>query len=262
MIGLTVRIVSCTVFGFLDMGVGLLYKLLSIRHYFMKCNSNNVQEDSNQSLPTILFIHGSGSSDEQFLLARHTFFRNVPIATINLPKDKQYSIEQYIQMVKQRLDQIDNKSIVLVGVSMGGLIASSVALDKSAIALSEQQASRSSRIRGVCTIGTPFQGAPLAPLVKRLDKIFGIQYPVRYSQMEPDSTFLQRLNNPSNKHKLKCPLLTIGSYSDFYVPNEYALPAVPLSTNHQHVAYWTPGHIALTMDPFIFYRLKQWYDHL
>lgn len=185
------------------------------------------------SHPTLVLLHGSGADEHQFHVATRLYAGWANTITLDLTGDK--TIEQYAFDLALQIDHL--RDVYLVGVSMGGLIAAQYAY-----VLQRQN------VRGVVTIGTPWRGSPA---LRGLGWMFRTK---RHAQMHPESEFLVTLH--SYLHP-RMPLLTVGSYADLHVPNEYSQP--PIShLRHTHHALVAPGHIALTVTPTIFRAIRKW----
>lgn len=191
--------------------------------------------------PDIVLLHGSGADARQFLLARY-LMRACRVHTINLSRDGDKSIQDYAKEVVGLLHTLD-RDVVLVGVSMGGLIAVCATMEYE-------------RVRGVVTIGSPFGGAPALDLPGAA----WLLPSERHKQMKRHSIFLASYLPMWAFHKAPlCPVLSFGSLADFHVPDEYSRPPVGDVQYHQHHTLVAPGHIALTVTPSIFRRTLAFY---
>ena len=236
------RLLLCLLCIPIDLITAFLYLLILLKQRIWGKFSYADVKYSKQ--PVIVMIHGSGADERQFILARY-LLRDLPIATINLKNDRSRSIEQYSQDLSEFIDQLEVESVILMGMSLGGLVASHYAEDRKI---------HSPSILGVVTIGTPFQGGPALNYVGRYMQT------LRHQQMTPGSDFLLELNKKisSSSHSY----LTIGSRSDLHVPDEYSRPSTP-PKNHSHVTFNIPGHITLTIYPVIFtHHLRKFYGQL
>lgn len=228
-----------------DLLVIALYGLIILFHPTSTTTITSYQPDKyqNESRSVIFLIHGSGSSDRQFILARY-ILQGYPVETINLSKGDR-TIDQYSQEVCDAIQVMRIKSVMLAGVSMGGLVASYYA---NFLKPPEVE------VIGIVTIGSPFQGAPLLKFAP------DFLLPVRHKQMSPRYMFIDTLNGKMRQRHLKYQFhyLTIGSQSDLHVPDEYSYPSASLPY-HTHMTLRAPGHIALTVHPCIFLKIKSFY---
>ena len=110
----------------------------------------------------------------------------------------------------------DYTTIVVVGHSMGGLVA-------------EHAATLDAPIDGIVTIGTPHQGARLAGL--------GFLFPTLWN-MRPESEYLKRQAALGN---VRPPLLAIEAQWDILVPNGVGRPTRP----HRHLTIDRTGHLGV-----------------
>jgi len=128
--------------------------------------------------PPILCINGFLGSSNNFIYHRRCLeragYKN--IFTINLGHPFQ-SLEQYTGRVKKKIDTIrkiiGERELVLIGHSMGGLIATKLALESSI----------------VITIGTPFKGTKVAKLFSKMSRAV--------KEMCPNSPYLRNLEFPT-----------------------------------------------------------------
>lgn len=125
--------------------------------YFVDLEKRDPKEIINNQKP-ILLIHGLYHNSACWL-----YYRNIlnkadvgPVFTINLgsPFNK---IEDHAEKVKEKVAEIQKqtgrKDIMLVGHSMGGLVASEFAL---------RHADQETQVTDIVTIGTPLKGTPIA----------------------------------------------------------------------------------------------------
>jgi pimeloyl-ACP methyl ester carboxylesterase len=185
----------------------------------------------------IVLLHGSGADDVQFLLARR-FLRDLPVVTLNIPHTRSTTIRECAETLHATLRDHPATQLVLVGVSMGGLVAAAAAYNYLA----------PGRVAGVVTIGSPWRGAPL--LLRTPD---WFRLPQRHVEMTPGSAVLAGLGKQASE-RMDIPLLTIGSLADLHVPDAYSTPGK--FVHHEHVSLQVPGHIALTLDWRIWRRVR------
>ncbi|AYV86550.1 MAG: hypothetical protein Sylvanvirus3_4 [Sylvanvirus sp.] len=253
---------------------------------------------------TLLFlIHGSGSSERQFMFVRSWLKRMARVETINLSNDNR-DLSSLSDQVATRLLEIASPnnphlSVILVGVSMGGLIATDLAVNPDWQHVRDQI-----EIRGVVTMGSPLIGAPLLAFGQRISQQCTQMWSTikskflseknvttvwllskRHIDMTPRSPWLTRLHlhfkqyieacQEKDKSQIEtrspCAWLTMGSLSDIHVPDEYSTLQsiidtiqVPISVDrfsYQHMTFQVPGHIALTVSPDIFQQLGIFYKN-
>ncbi len=222
-------------YGILDLAIGaIVYLPLSMIKLVSKKPLDetlfNVKPNVDRA---ILLIHGSGASEIQFMISRKIIDNIMKkegklyrVYSCDLSKtyihDKTLGIGDYSNAASKYLVNIcrrDNlKEIVVIGHSMGGLVAADLAI-------------KHYQVKKVVTIGTPWHGAPL------LNKVGCLLPTKRHKQMTPGSDFLKKLRD--DVLESKCPLLCLGAEYDFQVPKTYAhmhgANAVNMSTPYSHV---------------------------
>lgn len=182
-------------------------------------------------LPPVLLIHGSGSNEAQWLFVRWRYrhqFNMYSIQLNSLPLgDDSTDMEQMALVVQNKIQAIYrecNQKVILVGHSMGGLVAAQYAegLDPQGLYVAR-----------IVTLGSPFRGAPALQYVDMGTK--------RHEWMRPQSPFLVALNEKMahTKHQYKC----YGSPSDFQVPIPYSYPTYQNCEYCNHVV----GHTSLML---------------
>ncbi len=208
--------------------------------------NRNVNLDSwfghDTSKPPILLFHGSGSTNAQWLFARYLYLQkyyNVYSVNYNSRYTNIQSIEELATESNKKLQDIINAynpttKVTLLGMSMGGLVASYVA---------ETFRKNSSNINRVITIGTPHRGAPALRFIN-IDK-------PRLSQMCPESEFIRSHQNrlQETKHRYVC----LGSWNDIQVPYNYA--TIDNAEKHEHFF----GHVSVLVFPSIWKTLFKYY---
>lgn len=228
-IGIICRAVICVVCIVIDILTAMSYGLVILKIWGKSIYPN--VEGSKQ--PILVMVHGSGADERQFVVARY-LLHPLPIATLNLDRRNSCSIEHHAQHLAEFIEQLEVTSIILVGVSMGGLVSSYYA----------ENHKYSVKILGIVTIGTPFQGAPLLNHLSLFNT-------VRHKEMTPKSNFLMTLADKVESSPYR--YLTIGSQADIHVPDEYSIPMIT-PRHHTHITLIAPGHITLTIYPPIFTR--------
>lgn len=194
--------------------------------------------------PHIILIHGSGSNETQFYLAKGWLEPFYTVHTINLGQRYTFdnTIESYAADLEVFIQDLKISNVTLLGVSMGGLVACMYA---------ELFKPHGITIERIITIGTPFQGAPiLGWLNTNCPSLFRRFASNRHKEMTPGSALL--LSFSSRLRNTKHTFLTIGSQSDLHVPDKYSYPLEIPKIKHHHVTLRAPGHIALSVDKRIF----------
>jgi len=168
-----------------------------------------------QGEPAILLLHGSGANELSFTYARRILNEKYQGSVFSLQydgvwmTDKKASISEFAQKVKKRcrdiMDKTNQKEIIIIGVSMGGLIG----------AYYKEYISDVANISKVITIGAPFHGSPLLEYIP-LWKISQ-----RHVEMRPNSKFLQELRDRMIKNLDN--YFFIGSTEDLLVPFDNAI---------------------------------------
>jgi pimeloyl-ACP methyl ester carboxylesterase len=188
----------------------------------------------NMDRPPILLIHGSGSSEAQWLLHRYLLHDQYAVYTAQLHGvqfgvvDKNTSLQEYADALSTKFQQIvdahPNEPVTLAGVSMGGLVAASLALK------------HPEHVRKVITIGSPWQGAPLLDYIS-IDT-------QRHRDMTPNSKFLLRLNLEAALSRIH--FVCVGSPLDPQVPLEYSHPSP--SPNQATTIAHLAGHMSAMLS--------------
>ncbi len=220
--------------------------------------------EQSSSTPIIL-VHGSSGNQGEWLCAIphiQSTFKNHPVFafSLDLPynvetgeqeggdkknsvgmkwlaRQHDWTIEQYAAELGKRIDLVSlNKSVILIGHSMGGLVCAQYELEKP------------EKVVSLVAFSSPFRGAPL--LNNRLVKFFNNSK--RHRQMTPRSDFLSSLHplvqavgevDPAKVDARMRRYLTIGSAHDWQVPNDCAT----FSTNPyvQHIQVSGYGHFSI-----------------
>jgi len=227
------RILYCIVFIIFDLLILALYGIILIYKYIhSKINKPKISIINYNDKTVLFMVHGSSADENQFILAKY-MLGAIPTETINLKGD--CVIEEFGAQIHERIQELGIKSVILLGVSMGGLACSYYA----------HNIKHQISIKGIITIGTPFLGAPLLDYLSKNS--------LRHQQMSCGSNFLKNLNNSLSKTSY--PYLTFGSKVDLHVPDKYSIPLV----KHAHYTLDYPGHIALTISHYIFCLVKKFY---
>ncbi len=177
----------------------------------------------------ILLIHGSGSNEAQWLPARFYLAHKFDIYSVQLntlPKAADHSILDCISIIHDKITEIktkNNNSVILMGHSMGGLVA---------IKYAELYPAS---IKCVITISSPLHGAPALEYIS-----FGTK---RHNEMCSNSEFLCGIKyNPDLQY------IHFGSKYDFQVPHTHSMRQHSNSLN----IYYSAGHISAVLFPYIF----------
>ena len=192
--------------------------------------------------PPILLLHGSSFNDTEWLLGR-AFLKKErygSVYSVNydglLSNDPKMGIDDYAQgKVRQKILQIQKetgqKTIFLIGHSMGGLIAGYYA--------ENYAKSDGISVRSVITIGTPWHGAPPLSNMKSKTK--------RHTQMTPGDIFLKTLVKQCLKshHSNQTSYHSISSEVDLLVPGKSGLLSDKDAAN---VSKWS-GHYSSIASP-------------
>ncbi len=226
-------------FFLVDLFVLILYGIVLLYKYI---NSKipkitNSRSDKNTGKTVLFMVHGSGANEHQFIIAKY-LLGNILIETINLKGN--CNMQEYAEQVNLHIKILKIKSVILLGVSMGGLVCSYYT----------HFINHDVNIKGCITICTPFLGAPALEYLEYFTRLSH-----RQIQMKSESVFLNQLNK--ELLKTQYPYLTFGSKVDFQVPDEYSNPII--KNNHQHVTLNYPGHIALSIRPYVFDKVKEFY---
>ena len=144
------------------------------------------------------------------------------------------SIDEYVEIVQDKAREIaaetERSDLILVGHSMGGLVASKAALT----------ADKSINITDVFTLGSPLKGTPLARL--------GLGTNAR--QMQTDSEFINDLGALILKNEKNIRFFEVASEMDAIVPKKYAL----LDQAKKQLVLDDIGHIGMLFST----RISDW----
>ena len=225
-------------------------------------------KNENESVP-ILLIHGSGFNQSEWIIGRkHLMKKDCDKETktesqrdcdVVMKTEFQHSsndttrnvysfdwdtsnesdIEHYTSHLEKKINEIletrPNRDIILIGHSMGGLMAGYYT----------EYIAKSARVNvlKVITIATPWQGtSALEPFVK-IRSFLGLnEMAKRYQQMLPNSLFLRELNEMIRDSTV--PYMTIGSYHDLMVP----YPSCHLESARSKTTLWGLGHYSIIIS--------------
>lgn len=175
--------------------------------YFVDLSKDNIQLPEKTSDPFIIFVPGylhnsSGAVKIKSEIEKET---GISVKCINSNSlfgsivDRSKSLGLEIEKIRKEIGQ---RKIILIGHSMGGLVALNYAL---------KDQGEKSDIDSVMTISSPSKGTPMAYI--------GAGQCAK--EMLPHSEFIDQLNLKS-KHNLDCQLLQIGLKHDIIVPLQSA----------------------------------------
>ncbi len=229
--------------------------LLPMAGYFL-CAPLAWKEDAEHTQTPILLIHGSGFNQSEWVIGRHCLSKQgrKNVYSFNWDNDdSSLSIEHYTTYLEKKIDQIlttrQDRDIILIGHSMGGLMAGYY---------TEVLAKRNNvNVLKVITIATPWQGtSALKPFVNIRSALGFNEIAKRYQQMlplgrmtplpletEPENLFLLKLTKLVKDSST--PYVTFGSYHDLMVPYPSChLPSASLKTT-----LWGLGHYSIIISP-------------
>lgn len=232
---------------------GLLLAIAACRSKeggFLDPKPENVKKDKTP----ILFIHGSSFNEMEWALAP-VFLKKEYGSAFSLnydglasnPNDRgidDYAEGKVMAKIEAIFKQVNERKIILVGHSMGGLIATRLAT------LAQKY---NFKVEHVVTIATPFNGAPLISCLS--------DHPPRYQQMSEGSNFLRNLQNEAYQlEKMGATTFySIGSTMDPMVPNYSSIFA---SDPRNQYIYKYLGHYALVAAPGVWLQMRSWFDKI
>lgn len=205
----------------------------------------------------VLLIHGSGFNQSEWLPLRAylaTDPRVGPTYTVNFGglcwHNKSSSIhdiavDRVLPVLELMFQDTGARKAILVGHSLGGLIAAEVA----------EKVAKSGEIVKVITICSPFLGAPVLELAAKVCALQRTDL-----QMRVGSPHLQALC-AAIAHKeaqdTGARYYQIGSRMDVIVPGQYAV--LPLSREHRRrVLNGVEGHYSVVLSPRVWRQLHEW----
>jgi len=225
-------------FDFIILAPLRLWKLFDSRPL-----DSTVYSDKNESYDAILLLHGSGMNEMPFTITR-SILNNIMqknnkyyrIYSCDLSKgyfyDTSEGIDVYASRVKTYIETVIYKKrtdkLILVGHSMGGLVAGCVAMNDPKIDI-------------VVSLGTPWFGAPILELLTWVPIWWG----KRHDQMRISSKFLPDLRDAIGRID-HTKYITAGTKTDLIVPiGRYFLN----HTNVEKIEINTYGHTLLLISP-------------
>lgn len=138
-------------------------------------------------------------------------------------------VKEFHKYANYVINKHENKKLILVGHSMGGLIAHDYALNPENV----------DRIHASVSISSPILGAPLLE-----NKILKMWFNTnRHKNMTPKSNYLNSLTDRMEKTNTNIKFLTIGSNQDIHVPDTHA--KFPEQTNVSHYTFNGYGHFSI-----------------
>lgn len=192
-----------------------------ILFFYNLAKKNPKTQDPNQV--SILLIHGYLYRSGGWAYIRYHLRRagHHNIYSLNLGSPFQ-SIEDYSQKVKEQIERMGAKEIILIGHSMGGLIATYY----------DCAVAKPGSIKQVITLGSPLEGTSLAV----------IGFGKCASQMKPHSSFLKSLST----HHSETPYLHIASDTDWIIrPWQAALFNSSQASHIKRKVFDSIGHLQL-----------------
>ncbi len=208
----------------------------------------------------ILLLHGSGFNESQWIWGRF-FLRNKNYGSIFsvsyddglISNDPQKGIDDCAMgKVRDKILQIqkitEQSEIILIGHSMGGLVASYYA---------EYGAPKDNcHVRHVISIGSPWQGTPV--IERFLTKKYKEK---RYQQMSPINSLREKLVKDAlhSERSGKRTYYTIASQGDFIVPFPHSFLAHDLA--HQST-FSSLGHFGIVVFPDVWKQVHLWLDKI
>lgn len=192
-----------------------------------QCWQTSRQESLGSGKIPILLIHGYGHDAGAWCYHRPRLAQSGigPLFTIDLGSPT-HSIGEYARRVQQKAEKIaaiaGTKNLILVGYSMGGLVAADYALRLAA----------EGTVKGVITIGSPFEGTRMA--------IFGNGLCAK--QMHYRTPFLKGLKEKVVANGI-IPFCHIGTHSDTIV--RPASSSWPTGVSALKIIFEDFGHLSL-----------------
>ncbi|HSX25816.1 MAG TPA: alpha/beta fold hydrolase [Chlamydiales bacterium] len=227
--------------------VSAIYLLISL----FKSRSVKIKKDQ----PPILLLHGSGSNGGAWTFGRQ-FLKKREYGSVFSPSydgkfrhDFSRGIEDHalgkIRREVLRIKELTGKAPILIGTSMGGMVAAYYAEHVAPL--------DGIKIEHVMTITSPLQGAPI------LKYYPGKEKPKRYQQMSVESSFRQELAQKafaSDKKGVR-KYYSIGSTADFKVPDRCA--HVTEEPERKRTFSYL-GHDGLMVSVRVWLQVRSWLD--
>ena len=214
--------------------------------------------------PSILLLHGSGFDESEWLVGR-TFLSlyNNPkygqVFSLNYDTCSTKGIEDFatneIRNKCLEIQKVTGQSqIILIGHSMGGLVASYYAEH-----LSKKD---NIDIEHIITIATPWQGTPLLETIWYYTN-YSWKTEKRYPQMSCSSFFRKILLDKillvqANKKEKKIQYYNLYSENDFFVNKKHGL----ISEQIPHKEINSCGHYLIIVHPQTWITITNWLDQI
>jgi pimeloyl-ACP methyl ester carboxylesterase len=232
---------------------------------FAACYKSNfdptIHEIKRDKIP-ILFIHGNGFNETQWVYGRHFLSKqenNGSLFSLNLDglltNESQKGIDDYAEKVATKVKTIckltGSNEVILVGHSMGGLVASYYA---------ENKTDQEININKVITISTPWHGSPFLKRITTLTQRFFpslLKNPKRYQHMRNEDNFLDSLRKKAIESDTNSTrrYYSISCSTDFMVSgNNGAL----LENVERTKKFSWGGHYTVMISPVIWQQVQQW----
>lgn len=213
-------------------------------------------EDFKNSKNPILLIHGSGASHAEWLVCKKYITKALhkhDIYAFSMTNNRvpskmdNHVIEEFTNRTIPNLEKIYhkyNKSVILIGHSMGGLVAVDLLREYSDM------------IKSIITISSPLQGAPLLTKFP-FNKLCNSN---RHKQMTPESIFIKKMHNLAMNTSVK--ILCYGSANDIHVPSAYAQFPVDIMHNKKYdkMVISGYGHGSIIDNGEIWNNIMLWLD--
>lgn len=213
--------------------------------YFINLEKRNPKIIEGNHQQPILLIHGLYHNSSAWIAYKKCLqdANTGPVFTINLANSRA-SIETHAQKVKKMVAEIQRvtgrQDIMLVGHSMGGLVASKFALDL---------ATKETKVTDVITIGSPLKGSPTA-------KYIGFGKSVK--EMQKNSVYMKDLSTRICKQR-NIHFFHIASRTDELVPATSAL--LTENVRAKHLLLSNVGHAGLLYSKRVINPIIEYYKN-
>jgi len=250
-IGLVLRSLCSLVFDISLLPAALVLLIIA---KIWKSNFDPTPDKVKKGIVPILLIHGNDFNETEWVIGR-LFLKSVQYGSVYslnydqlIRHDQSKGPDDYARneihiKIEEILLQTKSNQIILIGHSMGGLIAGDYA---------EYVSPKS--VKHIITISTPWQGAPIIQVVKYLP-CFSSK---RYQQMLPNSAYLKELNDSVRRSidEGKHQYYTICSTVDPFVPNQRGL----IDSRARDKIFSFLGHYGPMVWPGTWLKIRQWLD--
>lgn len=224
--------------------IEILSLLVIICRNLINTESHNPSRITNKQRP-LLLIHGLYHNSSAWIefLDRLKSANVGPVFTLNLGNPFG-SINAHVKKVKNKVAEIQNltgrKDIILVGHSMGGIVASKFALDG---------ATQETLVTDIITMGSPLKGT-------RVAKYLGWGKSVK--EMRQDSNFIKDLNKKIiNQSKIY--FFHIATETDLLIPLSSAL--LLENKNAKHLILPNSSHMSLLFEKKVIDSIIDYYKN-